>query len=285
MAVRHEISSPAPCQASLKTSVRLSCATDSGKGAAEACAAKERGLCARILADPTSDPTDPVSIEQAFWDADAEIGTAGERSGTTATVLVCAPHASGVRCTLAWVGDSSAVHFDVSPNKTCRLEGRIHHTTVDHSPKMSKEVAFLNHLCDLRDAIDVGAASVDAAARQVRAREPTADDLRVFGRAIDRKWLIAKTLDPAGKSARRRAIVMKRAGKNSKGKASKTTVVATAEDSSDPHYYDLASAFVARRQILGHHRMCPTASTCAHSPSLSLTLTLSHPLSLSACAQ
>ena len=60
---------------------------------------------------------DYESVTDAFWALDDEAGVAGvDYSGTTATVLLVEEDANdgGLRCLLAWVGDSTALRFDIA---------------------------------------------------------------------------------------------------------------------------------------------------------------------------
>ena len=210
-----------------------------GAGAAEECAADCSGLCARIIA--SADPTDPETIEKACWDLDESIGASGVHSGTTATLLVCTPSAEGIRCALAWVGDSDAVHFDISPNRLCKTEGKILHSTKSspHLPRETREKVTLEALGRIREQLEQSPGmSLAAAARAaLGGRAPSADELTLFDRALRRSELIAATMPSDGGAARRSAIVGKRSTPSGE---SKTLVVATAERHDMPHYFDLA---------------------------------------------
>ena len=211
-----------------------------GAGAAEECAADGKaGLCARIIA--SADPTDPMVIEKACWDLDESIGVSGVHSGTTATLLVCAPSAEGMRCALAWVGDSDAVHFDISPNRLCKIEGKILHSTKSspHQPRVGSEKANLETLGRIREQLEQspGTSLEAAASAALGGRAPSVEELTLFNRAMRRAELIAATMPSDGDAARRAAIVGKRSTPSGE---SKTLVVATAERHDMPHYFDLA---------------------------------------------
>ncbi len=207
-----------------------------GAGAASASAAEgSGGLCARILSSDA--PLDPSTITDAFWDLDASLGTSGVMSGTTAQVLVCAPAAHGVRCALAWVGDSAAVHVDMSPSRPCVVEGQYLHVTPYHSPRRKSERQHLAALTRIRSRVDAGESLEEAAASVLGARV-RADELALFGRALKRAALIDATMPGEGRDARRRAIVMHRSTPRAGG--SRLVVVATATEHADPHYFDLA---------------------------------------------
>ena len=79
-------------------------------------------------------PFDDAQISNAFWDADMDLGLAGEMSGTTATVALVEQHADGnsLDVVLAWVGDSAAIRVD--------MEMKPEHALVESTP-MHKRAA------------------------------------------------------------------------------------------------------------------------------------------------
>ena len=83
-----------------------------------------------VLMGTGSLPTGP----NAFWDADMDLGLAGEMSGTTATVALVEQHANGnsLAVVLAWVGDSAAIRVD--------MEMKPEHALVESTP-MHKRAA------------------------------------------------------------------------------------------------------------------------------------------------
>ena len=225
-----------------------------GKGAAEQCASEDGGLCARILA--LDSPADREGIEKLFWEMDESIGLSGETAGTTATVFVCTPSTEGMQCALAWVGDSEALHMDVSPNRPCKFEGQVLHTSTVHKPADPEEATMIATLDKIRRQVeerrqqqqqqeeDHGHRLLETTAREVLGgRTPSDSELQLYHRAVRRSELIAATMPCEGHTARRRHIIGKRlhsSNGGSKAKPSRTLVVATADSIESPDYFDLA---------------------------------------------
>jgi len=105
-----------------------------GRQAAEACSA---GIVDRLLA--SADPQDSEAIEEAFWDTDISLGLQGVVAGSTASVLLVKEDEETGRllCTLAWVGDSTAVCVDMMSPKAA--EPMLSATTA-HLPSLASEV-------------------------------------------------------------------------------------------------------------------------------------------------
>lgn len=108
-----------------------------GKRAAVACL---RDVAGRLLmGGPTKWSDDDIA--DAFWDADHALGAHGIMDGTTATVLLVEDCGDGsLRCTLAWVGDSAAVHVDMLG---VDADASIKHATELHAPDNEDELKRL----------------------------------------------------------------------------------------------------------------------------------------------
>ena len=185
---------------------------------------------------PTARPPLPTAaIEDVFWAVDLEMGQRDLIDGTTATVLFVessppeeaeaplreassaplreAPE-SGLRCVLAWVGDSTAVALDMRAAHGVPLAA-----TRDHNPDSTEEQARMNRMQASRD--DPASAA--------------ADDVKLFTRAFERAKAIAEQR-PDGADSRRKCLFMNRSKPT---ESSHPFVVATEEHHAHPCYYDL----------------------------------------------
>ena len=91
-------------------------------------------------------------IEDVFWETDLALGADGVNDGTTATVLLVEDAGAGLplRCIVAWVGDSAAVHVNMQGTKRDTAKERVMHATDLHSPENEAEVARLRTHWDVR---------------------------------------------------------------------------------------------------------------------------------------
>ena len=129
-----------------------------GFGCSKACAEPEVGMLARLLTGVSKLPT-PTQIEDVFWRLDAEVGAelaaigghgrdqGGAHAGTTACVLLVEQLGSGssvggMACTLAWVGDSTAIAVDMTAADAPPLAW----ATSNHSACDAAEAARLGQL-------------------------------------------------------------------------------------------------------------------------------------------
>lgn len=237
----------------------------SGGGAAWLCADK-------LLAKLDVCGMDPESITSAFWELDDEVGVVGiDRSGTTATVLLVEEDDvdGGMRCLLAWAGDSTALRFDIA--NTSAFQGIVARPTVDHSPTQPAEVAFLQRLSSVRVGVEQrGEPLAEAVALALGGRDPSPSERKLFERALRRAERISTTLRTSGSSgcdgtagdgedgatlpldatvlgreraaAVRNAYVIQRPPRSASSNRWKRrpTVVATALQHENPVYYDVA---------------------------------------------
>jgi hypothetical protein len=123
-----------------------------GDECAKACAALDSsGILPQLLERPG--PLSTKDIEDACWKADAEIGSrlaADEcKAGTTMCLLVVEPknladdgYSSGMRCLLAWIGDSMGLCVDMHTRRT----GTPAFVTEAHTPYVNRETRMLNLL-------------------------------------------------------------------------------------------------------------------------------------------
>ena len=106
---------------------------------------KEAGaMCSEQMPQPLLSLTDDaVAGHQAFpdsciidefWKMDHQLGSANIFSGTTACVLLVATAVDSLCCTLAWVGDSTAICVSMLPCKESIL-----HATSNHTPSNKEE--------------------------------------------------------------------------------------------------------------------------------------------------
>ena len=137
-----------------------------GKQASAIC---QSTVCQRLLTDSRGPPLPTSAIEDVFWAVDLEIGQRDLIDGTTATVLFVessppeeaetplreassaplreAPE-SGLRCVLAWVGDSTAVALDMRAAHGVPLAA-----TRDHNPDSAEEQARMVQEEDVGETI------------------------------------------------------------------------------------------------------------------------------------
>ena len=203
-----------------------------GKQASAIC---QSTVCQRLLTDSRGPPLPTAAIEDVFWAVDLEIGQRDLIDGTTATILWVessppeeaetplreassaplreAPE-SGLRCVLAWVGDSTAVALDMRAAHGVPLAA-----TRDHNPDSAEEQARMNRMQASRD--DPASAA--------------ADDVKLFTRAFERAKAIAEQR-PDGADSRRKCLFMNRSKPT---ESSHPFVVATEEHHAHPCYYDL----------------------------------------------
>lgn len=224
-----------------------------GHSGADAAAHCSETLCQALVtrADASADDAARQRIIDEFWAADARTGTVGtQQSGTTCTLLLVEPvnNDSSLRCQLAWVGDSTAVCFDMNDPSDFIA-------SADHSPTCDAERAALATLSAVRAGVmDRGETLADAASSALGGhRTATKAELDVYSRALHRVAAIEAAI-PDGAEQRRAALVIKRPprphhlrggregsnGQRTTTKRSGPTVVATATTHEDPHYYDVA---------------------------------------------
>ena len=136
-----------------------------------------------------------ADIADAFWDADIKLGLEGHTDGTTATLLLIEPDKAGdlLHCTLAWVGDSAAVHANLlAPTGKDAL---LRATTL-HSPAYREEDARLRLHIKVRKLVH---ANWDWVIRETMAAQSMRHQIRGVARPkmTTRAW-----------SARRRRLVL-----------------------------------------------------------------------------
>ena len=255
-----------------------------GKYCANICAELAgQGLLPRLL---ELNPASKEAIVDTFWAADAEIGRTlcsqgHEKAGSTATVLLvrsqggetgaavnaATPGSSGMfggagaggalECTLAWVGDSTALAVDMSSGKRVLK-------SYNHSASKADEAAQLKRLGEVDKAIGrirgrrksmvtamddeevdddprqseggISASEVAAAMKEVNPdEEPSAADVALCHRALNRERHVRRLL-PKGARKRRTAHVQRRPAKKD---ANQPWVVATDPDPYAHAYNDL----------------------------------------------
>ena len=123
-----------------------------GDECAKACAAlDDSGILPQLLERPG--PLSTKDIEDVCWKADVAIGSrlaADEcKAGSTMCLLVVEPknlaetgYSSGMRCMLAWIGDSMGLCVDMHTRRT----GTPVFVTDAHTPYVDREVRMLNLL-------------------------------------------------------------------------------------------------------------------------------------------
>lgn len=114
-----------------------------GKGAAVACC---DGIGRTLL---QLDDPDDEAIRNAFWNVDEALGLGGVTAGSTATVLLATESpGGGLRCTLAWVGDSTAVRIAMGAQDVDVLAA-----TAPHLPSNEAEVKRMELEWAIREAV------------------------------------------------------------------------------------------------------------------------------------
>ena len=108
-----------------------------GKEAAERCVAE---LPLRIV-EGLQRKTMKKAFADACWAMDLALGESGVSSGTTATLLLLEENTAS----LGWIGDSSAIRFDMGSRRTV-------FTTSPHNPENPDEMNFLKRVWGLRNA-------------------------------------------------------------------------------------------------------------------------------------
>lgn len=104
-----------------------------GKDAGALCKAELFGQLLSLAASDVAghDAFREPDIVDAFWTMDHRLGSAGIYSGTTASVLLVSHNADSLCCTLAWVGDSTALTIDMTSQVSAPPPQQ---KTSDHTP-------------------------------------------------------------------------------------------------------------------------------------------------------
>jgi len=216
---------------------------------------KTAHICAAIVGERLQalpSPTSPKAITDLLWEIDEQLGVREKvLDGATATIMLTEPAEAGkLKCTFAWMGDSSAVVTDAAVGSVY-FATESHTAGPDHQERglWRGEKARLDGFMAIRKAIEkqegIDTQTTEVTAGMVRAAEVnmvsrrtapmTEEEVELLVKAFRRGKLIYETIERNNKY-RKNCFVRQRDRSHDQNQV---WVVSTATKREEPGYTDL----------------------------------------------